>query len=49
MFDVVCCLLRRWSLVYIIFIIHGVGTLLPWNMFLTANSVSDYTLLAYNT
>lgn len=26
----------RWNLVYLIFLLHGVGTLMPWNMFITA-------------
>lgn len=30
----------RYNLIYIILVIHGIGTLLPWNMFITANDVS---------
>jgi hypothetical protein len=30
----------RFNIVYLILIIHGVGTLMPWNMFITAKSVS---------
>lgn len=33
-------------LVYGIFILHGIGTLLPWNMFITAN---DFFVLKLNT
>ena len=32
----------KYHIVYIILLIHGVGTLLPWNMFITAN---DYFLM----
>ena len=31
---------HRFHFVYWIFIIHGIGTLMPWNMFMTAKSVS---------
>lgn len=30
----------HWNLVYIIMILHGIGMLMPWNMFITAKSVS---------
>ena len=33
-------LIHRFHIVYIIMIIQGVGTLLPWNMFITAHAVS---------
>lgn len=36
---VVCFPLFRFLLVYIIILIHGIGTLMPWNMFITAKSV----------
>ncbi|KAF6019199.1 hypothetical protein EB796_022502 [Bugula neritina] len=37
----------KFKLVYLIFILHGIGTLLPWNMFLTANSYfTDFKLAA---
>ncbi|KAL3270069.1 hypothetical protein HHI36_009127 [Cryptolaemus montrouzieri] len=26
----------RWNLIYIVFLVHGIGTLTPWNMFITA-------------
>lgn len=32
----------RWNLVYLTFILHGIGTLMPWNMFITAKDVSFY-------
>lgn len=28
----------KWKLVFFIFILHGLGTLMPWNMFITAKS-----------
>jgi len=31
----------RFNIVYIILIIHGIGTLMPWNMFITAKPVSN--------
>ncbi|XP_041369044.1 equilibrative nucleoside transporter 1-like [Gigantopelta aegis] len=35
----------RWRVVYIIMVIHGVGILMPWNMFITAKSYfEDYKL-----
>lgn len=30
----------RYNLVYFTFLIHGIGVLMPWNMFITANEVS---------
>lgn len=30
----------RYNIVYFIFILHGIGTLMPWNMFINANDVS---------
>ena len=32
----------KYNIVYIILLIHGIGTLLPWNMFITAN---DYFVM----
>jgi len=32
----------RFKFVYLIFYLLGVGTLLPWNMFITAKDVSLY-------
>ena len=29
----------RFHLVYLTFVIHGIGVLMPWNMFITAKSV----------
>ncbi|XP_055378748.1 equilibrative nucleoside transporter 1 [Condylostylus longicornis] len=28
----------RWKLVFLTFVLHGLGTLMPWNMFITAKS-----------
>ncbi|XP_055923970.1 equilibrative nucleoside transporter 1 isoform X3 [Eupeodes corollae] len=28
----------KWKLVFLIFMLHGLGTLMPWNMFITAKS-----------
>ncbi|KAI8116184.1 Equilibrative nucleoside transporter 1 [Lucilia cuprina] len=28
----------RWKIVFFIFLLHGLGTLMPWNMFITAKS-----------
>lgn len=33
----------RFNLILFTFILHGVGTLMPWNMFITAKAVSIYT------
>ena len=33
-------LFYRFNIVYLIMLIQGVGTLLPWNMFITAHAVS---------
>jgi solute carrier family 29 (equilibrative nucleoside transporter), member 1/2/3 len=30
----------KYKLVFFTLIIHGIGTLMPWNMFITAKSVS---------
>lgn len=32
----------RLNIVYLILLLHGVGTLMPWNMFITAKSVSQW-------
>lgn len=37
----------RWNLVYIILLIHGIGVLMPWNMFITAKSVSCHALCIF--
>eukprot|EP00095_Tigriopus_kingsejongensis_P011399 maker-scaffold68_size422247-snap-gene-3.19 protein:Tk11399 transcript:maker-scaffold68_size422247-snap-gene-3.19-mRNA-1 annotation:"hypothetical protein DAPPUDRAFT_300160" len=35
----------RWNLIYYTFVLHGVGTLMPWNMFITAKEYFvDYKL-----
>lgn len=31
------------NIIYFILLLHGIGTLMPWNMFITANSVSFET------
>jgi len=36
----------RWNVVYFIFVLHGIGTLMPWNMFITARSYFVYYKLA---
>ena len=30
----------RWNLLYLTLILHGVGTLMPWNIFINAKTVS---------
>lgn len=30
----------KYNLVYLTFLIHGIGVLMPWNMFITAIDVS---------
>ncbi|KAK9886106.1 hypothetical protein WA026_014894 [Henosepilachna vigintioctopunctata] len=35
----------RWNLIYIVFLVHGIGTLTPWNMFITAQKYfTEYKL-----
>ena len=29
----------KWKIVFFIFILHGLGTLMPWNIFITAKGV----------
>lgn len=36
------------NIVYIILLIHGIGTLLPWNMFITANEYFEMKLTPVN-
>lgn len=31
-----------WNLVYWIMLVHGVGVLMPWNMFITAQDVNKH-------
>lgn len=38
-FSVLCCFFPRYNAVWIIFFILGLGTLLPWNFFITATMV----------
>jgi hypothetical protein len=33
-------LVYRWNLMYLTLILHGVGTLMPWNIFINAKTVS---------
>lgn len=35
----------RYRLIYLTLLLHGLGTLIPWNMFITAKSVSGRQLL----
>lgn len=30
----------KFNIIYFILLLHGIGTLMPWNMFITAKSVS---------
>lgn len=30
----------KWRIVFLIFVLHGIGTLMPWNIFINAKSVS---------
>lgn len=30
----------RLNIIYLILLLHGIGTLMPWNMFINAKSVS---------
>ncbi|CAH0396086.1 unnamed protein product [Bemisia tabaci] len=40
----------RCKLVYLVLVLHGIGTLMPWNMFITAkNYFIEYKLSANNT
>ena len=32
--------LDRWNLLYLTLVLHGVGTLMPWNIFINAKTVS---------
>lgn len=36
----------KWRLVFLIFMLHGLGTLMPWNMFITAKSYFEEFKLA---
>ncbi|KRT79285.1 hypothetical protein AMK59_7995 [Oryctes borbonicus] len=40
--------LDRYHIVYFIFILHGIGTLMPWNMFINANDYFTNYKLDYN-
>ncbi len=35
----------RCMFTYMIFFLHGIGHLLPWNFFITANMVGEFTFL----
>lgn len=35
------CAVCRLNLVYLTLLLHGIGTLMPWNMFITAKDVSN--------
>ena len=34
----------RWNLMYLTLVLHGVGTLMPWNIFINAKTVSYVSL-----
>lgn len=34
----------RYNLVYLTFLLHGIGVLMPWNMFITAKSVKNFPI-----
>lgn len=36
----------RWKLVYLTLLLHGVGTLMPWNMFINAKEVGTFDKFA---
>ena len=35
----------RWNLMYLTLVLHGVGTLMPWNIFINAKTVSYVSAL----
>lgn len=35
----------KFYLVYFTLLLHGIGTLLPWNMFITARAVSTHHII----
>lgn len=37
----------KYNLVYMTFLLHGIGVLMPWNMFITAQSVSLINNIVY--
>lgn len=40
----------KYHLVYLTFLIHGIGVLMPWNMFITADSVCIvFCFIVYNS
>lgn len=40
----ICPPVDRFNVIFITLLIHGVGTLMPWNMFITAISYFDYKM-----
>ena len=38
----------KYKLVYVVFVMLGIGTLLPWNMFITVNAYWNYKLRSVN-
>lgn len=32
---------KRYNIVFLILVLHGIGVLMPWNMFITAHAVSN--------
>lgn len=39
----------RYNIIFITLLIHGIGTLMPWNMFITATTYFEYKLGAEYT
>ena len=35
----------RWNLMYLTLVLHGVGTLMPWNIFINAKTVSYVSIM----
>lgn len=45
----ICLILFRLNLVFCILVLHGIGALMPWNMFITAKEVSHGIISTVNT
>lgn len=37
----------KYNLVYLTFLLHGIGVLTPWNMFITADKVEKFNFVIY--